>query len=427
MDPTADAEMTTPDPLRLSRQVYRLRTLGLALGFFSIAAVFHERGAPALAWAALMVHGFVWPHLAWVRARRSPHPHATERANLLTDATTCGAWVALMHFCLLPSVVVVAMQSMDKIGWGRRFFWRALGQMALACGATALLVRPSPRPEASLLVVVASLPLVVAYPLAVANAMGRSGRLARERRKAVEAAAALREQLAHVSRVATLGEMAAGIAHELNQPLTAIHLDASAAVELGGEEEMRCALASIGEQSLRAGEIVRRVRGFAQRTWSRREVTNVEGIITDVVRLLGHDLRLADVTTELELGHEMPPVRVDRVEIEQVLVNIIRNAIDAMSSPNVTTRRLCIHAVVTSGRVRVSVIDSGGGIAPDVQRHLFHPFQTTKAAGLGLGLNICQTLVEGNGGSIGAGPHPPGGASFFFELPAANPPARRAS
>src|SRR5689334_20758753 len=125
--------MTTPDReigLRLSRQVYRLRTFGLALGFFSVGSVFYAHGASPLAWAGLIAHGFVWPHMAWLRARRATDPHAAERANLLTDSTVCGVWIALMDFCLLPTVLVFAMQGMDKIGWGRRFLVRSLAQQA---------------------------------------------------------------------------------------------------------------------------------------------------------------------------------------------------------------------------------------------------------------------------------------------------------
>jgi C4-dicarboxylate-specific signal transduction histidine kinase len=415
--------MTTIDRekgLRMARRVYRLRTLGLALGFLSVASVFHERRASTLSWAALIAHGFLWPHVAWLIARRAADPHAAERTSLLVDSTTCGVWIALMNFSLLPSVVVAAMQSMDKLGWGRRFLFRAMGQMAIACAATALLARSSFRPEPSMAVTVLSLPLIVAYPIAVAAAIQRSGSLARERRKAVEQAAALREQLAHVARVGTLGEMAAGLAHELNQPLTAIHLDASTALELGGEDEMRSALSTIGEQALRAGGIVRRMRTFARQSRSNRELIGVEIIVRDVLRLLEHDLRLDGVTAELAFEDGATPVLADRIEIEQVLVNLIRNATDAMSDSGDTERHLTVRTSAGNGRVRVSVADTGGGIAPTMRLHLFHPFQTTKPAGLGLGLSICQSIVEAHGGRIGAGPHPAGGSLFFFELLAAD-------
>ncbi|MFL5261092.1 MAG: MASE2 domain-containing protein, partial [Anaeromyxobacteraceae bacterium] len=313
----------TPDTtstLRLSRQVYRLRTLGLFLGFLTVGSVFYDRGASPLAWAALGGHGFLWPHVAWLRARRASDPHAIERANLLADATVCGAWVALMSFSLLPTVLVVTMQSMDKLGWGRRFLCRALGQMAVACVTTAVVVGASVRPEVSMVVVIGSLPLMVGYPLAVATAIARSGRLARERRKAVEEASALREQLAHVARVGVVGEMAAGLAHELNQPLAAIHLEASAALELGGEAEMHSALEQVAEQALRGGEIVRRMRTFARSSPSRRELVDVDKVVKDVLGLLDHELRLAGIATAIALDRDATAVVADQLEMEQVLV-----------------------------------------------------------------------------------------------------------
>jgi diguanylate cyclase len=209
--------------LQLSRQVYRLRLLGLALGFLCVAAVFYDRRASPVAWAALTTHAFLWPHLAWYRARVSADPIRTERENLVVDSALGGVWVALMEFSLLPSVLLITMLSMDKLSWGARFLARTSATMAATCAATVVAVGASFRPSTSMSEIVASLPLMVAYPIAVTLVSDRSGRLARERKRAVEQTAALREQLAHVARVGTLGEMAAGLAHELNQPLTAIH------------------------------------------------------------------------------------------------------------------------------------------------------------------------------------------------------------
>lgn len=108
---------------------------------------------------------------------------------------------------------------------------------------------------------------------------------------------------------------------------------------------------------------------------------------------------------------------VDRVAIQQVLVNLMRNTLEAMARPGVATRRLTIRTAVVPGRMRVSVTDTGGGVDPAILDRLFHPFQSTKPTGLGLGLSICQTLIEAHGGRAGTGPHPEGGATFFFEIP----------
>ncbi len=408
--------------LRLSRQVYRLRILGLALGLICIATVFHERGASPAAWGLLLAHGLVWPHVAWQLARSSADPHLAERANLVLDSAMGGIFVALMQFPLLPSVLVVAMLSMDKIGWGRRLLGRSWGAMALTGTVTTLLTGATLQPHTSMPMIAASIPLMVAYPFAIAFVSERSGRLARERRHAVEQTVALREQLAHIARVGTLGEMAAGLAHELNQPLTAIHLEASTALALnpdGVPDDLREGLSRIGEQSLRAGEIVRRMRTFARRGHARREPIQPGVLVHEVLALLDHDLRHSGVETMVVVPETLPPVLVDRIEIQQVLVNLMRNAVEAMGAPAITTRRLTIAAAVAGDDIRISISDTGGGVDPAVLARLFHPFQTTKSAGLGLGLSICQSLVEANGGRVGAGPHPPGGARFFFDIPTA--------
>ncbi len=216
--------------------------------------------------------------------------------------------------------------------------------------------------------------------------------------------------------------MAAGLAHELNQPLTAIHLEANAALELGvhdGWDNTRESLSRISDQSLRAGDIVRRMRTFARRGQTDRERLALGPLVHEVLALLDHDLHHNSVETVIDLPGNMADLVADRVALQQVLVNLIRNAIEAMSAPAITTRRLTIRTEAHGGDVRVSVTDTGGGVDPSVRDRLFHPFQSTKAAGMGLGLSICQSLVEAHGGRVGAGPHPAGGALFFFELPAA--------
>jgi two-component system sensor kinase FixL len=218
--------------------------------------------------------------------------------------------------------------------------------------------------------------------------------------------------------------MAAGIAHELNQPLTAIHFEASAALELPPAEAagaMREALGTIAELSLRAGEIVRRMRTFARRSEARREATDLRPVIREVLALVAHDLRLNGIGIEESLG-EVPDVVVDRIEVQQVLVNLIRNAVEAMANTAMRERQLTIDLRRVDSHVRVSVGDSGQGIDPEIAPRLFHPFQTTKPAGLGLGLSICQSLIEAHGGRMGTSPKAGPGAVFFFELPAAEAP-----
>src|SRR6185503_19201838 len=411
--PTAPSADTTAASLRerslrLPRQVYRLRTLGLAVG-----AVFYENRAPWLAWALLIFHVGLWPHLAWLRARRSADPHVAEPVNLTVDSAFGGVHIALMHFNLLPSVLIAAMKSMDKIGWGPQFLARTTAAMAAGCAVTMIFTRAAFQPHTSMSV-------LVAYPIAVAFTSYRSGRLARERNKAIEQTTALREQLTHIARVGTLGEMAAGLAHELNQPLAAIHFEASAALELPQEESaegMRQALTAIAEQSLRAGDIVRRMRVFARRGQPARELSDVRRLIREVLALLSHELRMHGVDTSETLD-EVPAVLVDRVELQQVLVNLIRHAMEAMTTTPAGERHLLIEAHAANRHVRVSVADSGEGVDPAIAATLFHPFQSTKPSGLGLGLSICQSLIEAHGGRIGTTARAGRGAVFFFELPA---------
>jgi len=401
--------------------VYRLRVLGLGVGFFAVGGVLYEEGASWATWALLFLHTYIWPHVAWWRARTSDDPHAIERQNLVLDSTLGGVFIALMHFNLLPTVLLATMLSMDKVGWGPTFLAKTVASMAGACLLTMAVVGVHVDARTSMREIEASLPLMVAYPLAVAFTSYRSGKLTRERNKAIQQTAELREQLAHIARVGTLGEMAAGLAHELNQPLAAIHLEANAALELGSAEtfdDMRNALSAIANQSIRAGDIVRRMRSFARRNDTKREPLDMHLLIREVLALVAHDLRMHGVTVSEPNGTPLPRVHVNRIEIQQVLVNLIRNAIDAMSEPNIASRRLTIRTEVVEGRVRVSVVDSGPGVSAEVAGKLFHPFQTTKPSGMGLGLSICQSLVEANGGRIGHTPQHDGGAIFFFELPA---------
>jgi C4-dicarboxylate-specific signal transduction histidine kinase len=141
-------------------------------------------------------------------------------------------------------------------------------------------------------------------------------------------------------------------------------------------------------------------------------------LLQEVLSLLDYDLRHNDIRTTVDVPADLPLVVADRISIQQVLVNLIRNAIEAMSATGVP-RTLEIRGVHAGEYVRVSITDNGGGVQPGIAERLFHPFNTTKASGMGLGLSICQSLVEAHGGHVGAGPHPSGGAQFYFELPVA--------
>jgi len=241
-----------------------------------------------------------------------------------------------------------------------------------------------------------------------------------ERKQAESQAALLRDKLAHSTRLGAMGEMAAGLAHELNQPLAAVRLYASAAKEFAdhpGALELRECLTRIDELAFRAGEIIRRMRSFASDRPAVRLAESLPRLIREVAALLEHETRRHRVTTKLMLDDGLPDVAVDRIQVQQVLINLIRNAVEAMTRPGNDARLLSIEAAFDGAHALVRIADTGGGIDPAVAERLFEPFQSTKSGGLGLGLSICRTLIEAHGGSIGAEPNDAPGTTFYFSLP----------
>jgi C4-dicarboxylate-specific signal transduction histidine kinase len=214
--------------------------------------------------------------------------------------------------------------------------------------------------------------------------------------------------------------MAAGLAHELNQPLTSLHLYAEAAAEFAAKGDAAAlgdALTQISEQSLRAGEIIRRMRSFIRRSPSNRLPCDVNRLLREVLQLLEGDLRTNGVKVEATLAENLPAVAADGIQIQQVIVNLVRNAVDAMKESDSEHRVLGLLTERRENVVRVCVSDTGGGISPAVVDKLFEPFQTTKPTGLGLGLAICRTLIEAHCGRIGIDRFSSQGTTFYFELP----------
>lgn len=243
-------------------------------------------------------------------------------------------------------------------------------------------------------------------------------------RAAEEEARRRQNELIHVSRLSTMGEMATGIAHELNQPLSAIINYANGCARRlrlgsGGDGEMLDALQQITTQAKRAGEIIKRLRGMVGRQQPVREDSDLNDLVREVLALLSHETRKLQVQIDTSLSEQALYVRVDSVQIEQAILNLVRNALDALQEMPASERRLQISSgLCGDGQVFVSVLDSGPGIAPDVMAQLFDPFFTTKASGLGVGLAIAQTIVDGHMGRIRAESWPEGGTRFTIELPA---------
>jgi two-component system sensor kinase FixL len=235
----------------------------------------------------------------------------------------------------------------------------------------------------------------------------------------------LQNELVHVSRLTAMGEMASTLAHELNQPLSAIAnllTGSRRLIDRGREADqakVRDAIDRAAAQALRAGDVIHRMRDFVRRGASQREPASLSKLVEEAsaLALIGEKERQVDV--RLSLAPAADSVFADRVQIQQVLLNLIRNGIDAMEDQ--PRRELVISSDLTEeGTARVSVADSGGGIAEDVLEKLFQPFMTTKPQGMGVGLSISRSIIEAHGGRIWAEANPRGGTIFRFTLPPAD-------
>jgi len=243
------------------------------------------------------------------------------------------------------------------------------------------------------------------------------------RRQSEIEAQRLRHDLSHVARVSTMGELTASLAHELNQPLTAILSNAQAAQDILEStpvnlEEIRQILADIVEDDKRAGEVIRRLRGLLKKDNLEITALDVNEIVGEVARLVSGDAVLRSVSVRLELAERLPAVQGDRVQLQQVILNLILNGLDAMRE-SVTNDRALVIRTATDGpaSVLVAVRDSGTGIDEADVEHIFQAFYTTKIDGMGMGLAIARSIVEAHGGQLTARNNPEGGATLSFTLP----------
>ncbi|WP_375691684.1 cache domain-containing protein [Pseudooceanicola sp. LIPI14-2-Ac024] len=230
--------------------------------------------------------------------------------------------------------------------------------------------------------------------------------------------AELSRELSNLSRDNTMGQVAAGLAHELNQPLTAIAQNADSALFAvdqldGADTELRATLEEIAEQSMRAGEIIKALRAFIRRDEGIRTEFDLAELVEQTKRLVIAEARTARVAITAELG-ALPQVHANRLQIAQVLVNLIRNAVEAVGDSDHTERRVLITAHRHEGQVLVVVADTGPGVDPAI--NLFADFETTKPSGMGLGLSICQSIVQANGGRLWHESRDPHGARFCFTV-----------
>jgi len=246
-----------------------------------------------------------------------------------------------------------------------------------------------------------------------------------ERRRAEAIAQQHREELAHVGRLSTLGELASGLAHELNQPLTAIGNYAEGALRRldrggrGRDAAIREALERINGQRTHASEVVGRLRSFVGKRETRRSAVALSELVCEAVSLAEHELREHQVEVRLELNDDLPPINIDRVQVEQVVLNLVRNATEAMQAVGPSDRLLVITTTGEPGRQRITIRDRGPGVGAAELDRLFLPFFSTKDHGMGIGLNISQSLIESHGGRLTAARNADGpGMTFTIELPA---------
>ncbi len=228
--------------------------------------------------------------------------------------------------------------------------------------------------------------------------------------------------LAHALRLSTLGELTGALAQEVNQPLAAIANFAGGGRRRLASGDMErdsivMVFEQISEQSLRAGDIIRRMRNFAQKRGPQRATHDINDLVREVVRLVESEARLAGIRLWIDLDDTAPTVDVDGIQIEQVILNLVRNAFDAMSETPADERDLHLRTcLVDPGCIEVSVGDRGCGIDPHAADRLFEPFVTTKPHGMGLGLSISRSIVEAHGGRIWSTPHPERGTTFHFTV-----------
>jgi len=246
---------------------------------------------------------------------------------------------------------------------------------------------------------------------------------AAERARADEQRREREAQFAHLGRQIVAGEMASGIAHELNQPLGAIVSGADACLKMLREQGLEASTIAEGVQALkedgaRAGEIIRRLREFVRRAEPRRERVDVNRLVRESLHLWRHEGRERGVRVELDLAEELPPVFVDPVQFQQVLLNLVRNSMDAMAPTSLAERAVAIRTEREGNRaVRVTVEDTGPGLSPEAREKLFYPFYTSKREGMGLGLSIARSIVEFHEGEITGENREEGGARFSFTVP----------
>jgi C4-dicarboxylate-specific signal transduction histidine kinase len=247
-----------------------------------------------------------------------------------------------------------------------------------------------------------------------------------ERKHAADALRALQADLAHANRLATMGQLTASIAHEVNQPIGAARNNAHAALRfLTGNPpdlaEVREAIECVVKDTYRAGDIISGIRDQVKKAPPRKAAVDLNEAIEEVIALVQGELLKHQISIQMRLGEGLSAVHADRVQLQQVMLNLILNAIEAMISVGDNARELVISTEsIPEGKLLVRVQDSGPGVAPENRERIFESFYTSKAGGVGIGLSICRSIVEVHSGQLWVDVHQARGAAFSFTLPAHN-------
>ena len=234
-------------------------------------------------------------------------------------------------------------------------------------------------------------------------------------------------ELLHVARLSTVGQMVAAMSHEVAQPLGAVSNFAWACcrmLESPAETDLpllKQYLSGIVEESLRAGEILQRLRDFSRKSPARRARCELSRILLDSAELMKNEMRIRDVQLSCDLADQMSTIRADAIQLQQVIVNLLTNACDAMADVRPPNKRILLRSYLHGNQAVVEIADRGPGISAAIQERLFQPFVSTKPTGMGIGLSICRTIVEDHGGSIQEQAIPDGGTKFIIRLPIESP------